>query len=302
MRRPTVVDAMLLTTVLLWALNFTVTKYVLTHGFRPLSYSIVRYGAATVIFGALTYWLERSFRIRGLRAWLLIGVAVVVLWINQLGYVYSIKFTTASTVALILGSTPVFAAIFGRLAGLERPFAPAFWIAAIASFAGVALVAAGSGHGFSSDLKGDLLAVLTAASWAGYSVAIAPLMRDYSPYRISAVVLVGCWVLLAGTGQQQLHGQSFHLGGLTWLAFAYAVVGPLVVTNVLWFTAIDRVGPARASLFANLQPFFAVVIALLLLHEHMTLLQVAGGLAIAVGIVLERRAHDQRVVQEPPAE
>ena len=40
---------MLLTTVVLWALNLTVTRYILTHGFEPLAYATVRYGAATVI-------------------------------------------------------------------------------------------------------------------------------------------------------------------------------------------------------------------------------------------------------------
>ena len=59
--------------------------------------------------------------------------------------------------------------------------------------------------------------------------------------------------------------------------------------NLLWFTAIDWVGPSRASLFANLQPFLAAVIALLLLHESLTRLQLAGGLLIAAGIVFSRR-------------
>ncbi len=37
------VDFMLLGTVLLWALNSTVTRYVLTHGFQPLAYATIRY-------------------------------------------------------------------------------------------------------------------------------------------------------------------------------------------------------------------------------------------------------------------
>ena len=41
---------MLLVTVCIWAFNFTVTKYVLTHGFAPLAYSSVRYGAAAALF------------------------------------------------------------------------------------------------------------------------------------------------------------------------------------------------------------------------------------------------------------
>jgi drug/metabolite transporter (DMT)-like permease len=63
----------------------------------------------------------------------------------------------------------------------------------------------------------------------------------------------------------------------------------LVTTNFLWFTAIDRVGPSRASLWANLQPFLAAIIALIALSETLTALQVAGGLALAGGIVLAPR-------------
>jgi hypothetical protein len=57
---------------------------------------------------------------------------------------------------------------------------------------------------------------------------------------------------------------------LVWLAFAFAVVGPLVLTNVLWFTRDRRGRPERASLFANLQFFLAAVFAVLMLSESIT--------------------------------
>jgi drug/metabolite transporter (DMT)-like permease len=121
-------------------------------------------------------------------------------------------------------------------------------------------------------------------------VTIAPLMRTYSPFRISAIVLLAMSVPLLAAAAPQLDAQDYGaLGRLPWLALAFAVVGPLVVTNVLWFTAIHRVGAARATLFANLQPFVAAVFALLILSEHMSALQVVGGLAILGGILLERR-------------
>ncbi len=50
MRRPVSLELMLLATVVLWALNLTVTRYILTHGFEPLAYATVRYGAATAVF------------------------------------------------------------------------------------------------------------------------------------------------------------------------------------------------------------------------------------------------------------
>jgi len=55
---------MLLGTILLWALNVIVTRYVLTYGFRPLAYGTTRYFAATSLFWCFTWQRERSFRIQ----------------------------------------------------------------------------------------------------------------------------------------------------------------------------------------------------------------------------------------------
>jgi len=295
-RRPTA-DLMLLATVSLWALNFTVSKYILEHGFRPLAYSSVRYACAAVLFAAITFAWEGSLRI-GRRELPLIVFCTIVLFTNQLSFVYALRFTTASTVALLFGTLPIFTALLARGTGVEH-LSLRFWGAAGLSFAGVALVAIGSGSGLSADLKGDALAVLGSASWAAYSVAIAPLMRRYSPFRLSAVFLLAVSVSLAVAGSRQLSDQSFHFGALVWIGFGFAVLGPLVITNLLWFTAIDRVGPSRASLFANLQPFLAAIVALLLLSEKITKVQVGGGLAIAGGIVLASR---WGAAPQPPAE
>jgi len=290
-------DLMLLGTVTLWAFNFTVSKYILDHGLRPLAYSSTRYACAAAIFVAITLIRERSLRI-GRGQLPLIAVCTVLLFANQLSFVYALRFTTATTVALLFGTLPIFTAILARGSGVER-LSTRFWAAALVSFAGVALVAVGSGGSLSADLKGDGLAIAGALTWAGYSVAISPLMRTYSPFRLSAVFLAAVTVPLMLAGSQQLRDQSFDLGALVWIGFAFAVVGPLVTTNFLWFTAIDRVGPSRASLFANLQPFLAAIIALLLLSEKITAVQVIGGIAIGAGIALAPRGAP---APEPPAE
>jgi drug/metabolite transporter (DMT)-like permease len=288
MLRRRTAELMLLMTVLLWALNFTVTKYVLEHGFQPLAYSTVRYGMATIIFTWFTYGVEGSFRVRRRDIPLILGAAALGIWLNQLSYVYALTYTNASTVALILGATPIFVALIAFAVGLERLHA-GFWLAAVVSFAGVALIALGKEGGVSGSIKGDLLGVATAATWAAYTVAIAPLMRSYSPYRISALVLAIGWVAIAITGIQQTASQSFDFSALVWLCLVYAILGPLVLTNILWFKAVDRVGPSRAALVANLQPFIAAVFALVLLSETMTWIQVLGGLLIGGGIFLAHR-------------
>jgi drug/metabolite transporter (DMT)-like permease len=288
---------MLLGTVTLWAFNFTVSKYILDQGFRPLAYASVRYACAAAIFVAITLVWEGSLRI-GRGQLPLIVLCTILLFGNQLSFVYALKFTTATTVALLFGTLPIFTALLARGSGVER-HSSRFWVAALVSFAGVALVALGSGGGFSANLKGDALAIGGAITWAGYSVAIAPLMRVYSPFRLSAVFLGAVTVPLVLAGSRQLADQSLDFGALVWIGFAFAVVGPLVTTNFLWFTAIDRVGPSRASLFANLQPFLAAIIALLLLSEKITTLEVVGGLAIGAGIVLAPRGSP---APEPPGD
>src|SRR6185312_12544907 len=129
-------------------------------------------------------------------------------------------------------------------------------MATTVGFAGVALVALGSGGGLSSGLGGVLLAIALSASWACYSVTIAPLMRRYSPYRISAVVLCVMCVPFLLISARQLSEQDWgSLSNLTWFGLAFAIVGPLFLPHLLWYTAIHRVGPSRATLFANVQPF-----------------------------------------------
>ncbi|MDQ2982610.1 MAG: DMT family transporter [Actinomycetota bacterium] len=292
MRRATATDAMLLATVTLWAMNFAVSKYILDEGLQPLSYSSIRYVCAALLFAAITLPKEGSLRIAR-RDIPLFAAAVTVLLGNQLSFIYALHFTTASTVALIFGTLPIFTALISRLAGIER-LGKRFWIAAAVSFCGVALVTWGSGGSISGSWKGDLLALSGAATWAAYAVMISPLMERYSPFRISAVTLLAVCLPLIVLGAPQLESQHFDFNALVWIGFVFAVLGPLVLTNLLWFTAIDRIGPSRAALFANLQPFLAAIVAVLLLSEQLTMVQVAGGLAIAAGIVLAR--HRQPVL------
>lgn len=278
---------MLLTAILLWSLNLTVTRYILTHGFQPLAYSAVRYGLAAVVFVAMTVAVERSLRVAGRRDRKLIAVAILALVVNQVCFVYALKTTTASTIALILGATPIITALLGLVLRTET-LSQKFWYGGAVSFAGVALVAAGASGGLSSDVGGILFGLATAATWGVYSIAITPLMTHVSPSRVSAIALSIAWIPIVLLAAPQLESQDWDLGWEVWALLVFATLGPLVLTNVLWFRSLHRIGPSRATLAANLQPFVAAVVALVLLDEPLTALQVAGGILIAIGILLAR--------------
>jgi DME family drug/metabolite transporter len=287
MRRPSTIELMLLVTVVLWALNLTVTRYILTHGFEPLAYATYRYGLATAIFVGIVVVGERTLRIAR-RDLPLAVLAAGFIFLNQLSFVYALDRTSASTIALILGATPAFAAVIGLALGLER-LSRKFWIAAGISFAGVGLVALGSGGDVSGDRLGILLGIATAATWAAYSVTVSPLMQRYSASRISVTALGLAWLGILLVGFPQTADQDLDVGAKVWLFLLFATLGPLVLTTILWFRVIHRIGASRATLVANLQPFVAAVFALVLLSERMTLLQVAGGILIGGGILTARR-------------
>lgn len=295
MRRPSTIELMLLVTVVLWALNLTVTRYILTHGFEPLAYATVRYGLATAIFVAIVLLGEGTLRLAREDLPLAL-LAALLIFLNQLAFVYALDRTSASTIALILGATPAFAALIGLVLGLER-LSRRFWIAAAISFAGVGLVAVGSGGDVSGDRLGILLGLATAATWAAYSVAVGPLMQRYTASRISVVALGVAWVGILLVGLPQTADQDPGVGWEVWTLLVFATLGPLVLTTILWFRVIHRIGASRATLVANLQPFVAAIFALVLLSESMTPLQVLGGALIAGGILTARR----RRPSEPPA-
>src|SRR2546423_3158189 len=133
-RRPEIADLMLFATVVIWSLNFTVTKYVLNHGFKPLAYSAVRFGTAALLFIGFTWVREHSFRLARRDIPFMLGAATVGIFLNSVAFIYGTKLTTAATVALIFGTMPILTALFAAVGGIERLHSRV-WPAAAVSFA-----------------------------------------------------------------------------------------------------------------------------------------------------------------------
>ena len=190
--------------------------------------------------------------------------------LNQICFVYAIKLTTATTVSLILGTTPIFAAAVAsaararaaqRRASGSRPRSRS-----PASRSSRSARAAASRATRRRPARRSALA----ATWAAYSVcrraADAALLAvpDQRARARCSMTALAAPDRVAPAREPRTTGP---VARSIWLALAFAVVGPLVLTNVLWFTAISRVGPSRATLFANLQPFLAASSRVLLLSE-----------------------------------
>lgn len=287
MRRPDRADGMLVLANVLWSLNYATTKYAFER-WNPLAFSGIRFAAAGLAMALVVRVREGGLGINRRDVPRVVVAGATGIFLNQLTFNYALDYTAAANVALLLGAAPAFTAAFSAALGHER-VRRTHWLALGVSLIGVALVVQGGSGVAGFSLKGDLLAIGAALTWAAYSVMLRPLFGRYSAMRLSTLmILVGAVLMTPFAGSQAAHQDFGRIGALRWGALGYSAVFPLVVTNVLYFGALRRVGAARATLFMYLQPFLGALFAALLLGEHIGPVQIVGGIFIVGGVALGR--------------
>jgi drug/metabolite transporter (DMT)-like permease len=278
-----------LVTITFWALNVTIVKWTVGQ-WQPLAYSVDRFIIGTAVFAAYVYWREGSLRVERRDLPLFAIAAAVGIACNQAGFMYAERYTQATTISLLMATTPAFAAVTAWGMGHERVGWRHWTGMAIAVLGTVLVLRGGGAHLDLTSLRGDLLALLMAGSWGVYSALIRPLMARYSASQISVVVLVmGTLFLLPFSLGQVVHQDYGSLSTGAWAALVYSLFFSLVFTNILWFGAIHRGGASRATAVLPLQPFLGALFAVILLGEHLGPLQVVGGAVIIAGIAFTRR-------------
>ncbi len=289
MRRQTSAEAALFLTVLIWSLNFSAVK-VGVEAIAPLAFSVVRFVLGASVTVAVVLAREGLPRFRRQDLGLLLAAALCGITINQVAFVGALSITSAANVALLMGTIPIWTALIALATHQERLDA-AHWVALAAGIGGVALIVLGGAHaGLGAEsFGGEALALATAASWAAYSVLIRPLMARYSALQLSAFMMVVGTIALVPFALPQLASQDWGaVPGDAWLALAYAAILSVSLTNILYFTAIHRVGASRAALYTYLEPFLGVLFAVLLLADRVTLPQLVGGAIIVAAVALGR--------------
>lgn len=299
--RPSLADAMLTTLVVTWGLNIVITRYLLINGFEPLVYSALRYVSSSALLVAYVRVRQGPLTSsRGGSAWLLVAAAVLFA-INQIAFVLALTWTDATVVAFMFGAAPVVTGLITWAVGTER-MTWRFALAAVVSLAGVGLLALSAGADGTTGVRGVAAAVVMLLTWCSYTVLTAWMMRTRSASQITALAFFGSGVIISLAAIPQFGQQDWDLPVRLWLLLAFTV-GSLIVTNLLYLTSMRRVGASHTALFANLQPFIAVLLAVLLLSETLTLLDLLGGLAIAAGIAIVwsvRAGHPPAVAPDAP--
>ena len=294
-------DFLLLLVVATWGANYSVLKRAFDE-VPPQAFNAVRIALASAIYLVAIALLRRRAR-RGAyvpsvfytpneltpadrRA--LAGLGLVGHFCYQICFAAGVDATTVSNAALIIGATPALVAVASALLGRDRVTA-FHWIGAAISAAGIYVVV-GLGASFGGPTsRGDLLVMISVCCWTVYTIGSVDLMKRHSPLYVTGMTMaIGGLSYAAVMVPAILRVDWLHLSAYTLTALPLSAVFALCVSYLIWYAGVQRLGPARTSIYSNVVPIAGMVVARLWLGEPITPTKMAGAAAIISGVLLTR--------------
>lgn len=275
---------------IIWGVNYSVIKYG-TSAMPPLAFNGIRVAlAALALITIALVWGGPAPSRRD--AMMLIALGMLGNGVYQIFFAEGIARTRAGEAALVVGASPALIALIGRMRGVERIDRRGAIGIALSIF-GVGLIvlgrAASGGNAEGGSLLGNLLVLCGALCWALYTVFLIPYTGRVGGFHVLALSLTGGTIVLLTIGARQiLQLQWGAVPTSAWWAMLYAGFAGLVVAYLFWYRGVKVLGPTRTHLYANLQPFIALVVAWITLREVPTLWQGLGAATIVTGVLLTR--------------
>ncbi len=283
-----VTDLLLLLMATIWGINFSVVKYG-TEAIAPLAFNGVRVAIAAVTLLLLVRLQGRRLPPRR-QLWSLVGLGVLGNGLYQIFFVEGISRTRAGNASLVMAAGPALIAFAGRFYGVEKVHLRGY-VGIALSIAGIGVVMSGTAAAQVGDasVQGDFLIFCGAVTWAVYTVLLKPITHHVDGVTVSALTMLGGAVpLLAAASPALVRTPWTSLPLPVWLAIGYSAIFALVIAYLIWYRGIRLIGPTRTSMYSNLQPIIAVLVAWAALGEVPTLAQGIGAAFVMAGLLLTR--------------
>jgi drug/metabolite transporter (DMT)-like permease len=283
-------DLGLFSMALIWGVNFPVIKSTLQE-IPPLAFNALRFPLA-----ALTVFL--ILKARGGVRWpdpgdipAVVGLGILGNIVYQAFFILGADATLAGNASVLLATVPIWTLVLSTVLRHENP-GILVWFGIMATLAGMVMVVLGGrltleiGGG---TLKGDLLIVGAAVSWATYTVSSRRLVHRYGSTPLAAWTLWVGTVGLVALGVPSLSRLSLREVGVgAWLGVVYAGVLAIGLAYVLWNRGIRSIGSSRTAAYQNLTPVIALLVAWGWLEEVPSPLQLVGAGVVLAGLTLAR--------------
>ena len=284
----------LVVTPLFWAGNAVVARGTVEN-IPPLSMSFWRWVIALAVLlpiGLTGIWRQRAVIRQHIGSMLALATFSVAAF-NSLLY-YAAVTTTATNIALINATIPIFVALLAWLL-LGDKTRPIQALGIGLAIAGIATVVARGELSVLTGLQaqpGDLIMVAAVFSWGLFSVLLRRQAVPLPPLTFLTVqISLGTLVILPFyLADLVFFSGGFDLSRQTALPLLYFAIFPGILAYGFWNHGVHTIGPARAAIFMYLTPVFASLLASIFLNETLGLFHVVGGLLILAGLLLATRA------------
>lgn len=281
----------LVTMIFFWGSFFPVMEQILK-GWDPLSATAGRHLIAALVLTTVVFVAERRLPFRSDLPWLrlfLLGSVGFVL--SSVCMSLSVLWSSGVAAAIVSATNPISAAITARLLfgmGLGRGIVLGTVLAVTGS--GVAMLGAGIAFGdFGGFRGGELLVIAANVAWTWFSLAAQRWLRGASQLHISVLTTVPgalCMALLtAAAGVGGLVQIRIDLAPEFLLPVIYTGTVPIALGNFLWHFGVSRIGIAVASMYTNLIPVTAALVAFVWIGTRPTAYQLIGGVLIVAGVL-----------------
>lgn len=271
----------------IWGSNFTVVK-VATRFIAELPFNSLRLLVAAAAFLIAIAVREGWPRLTRGEWQRIVALAVVGHVIYQLLFVAAVARTTVANSALIFAFTPIAVALLTALLGHER-IPPARWAGAFISLSGIYLVVGVAAGSAGATTFGNLLAAGAMFCWVFYTVGARPLLATRSPLTVTGYSMaIGSvlYVPIAWSGLRTLRWSA--VPPTAWAALVLSALLALFVAYMIWYTAVQTIGSTRTSIYSNVTPIAAMVVAAAWLGEPITLRKLIGATLVVAGLFVTR--------------
>jgi drug/metabolite transporter (DMT)-like permease len=292
-RRPAL---LLVLTTLIWGSNAVAARLAVGH-VSPMMLTTARWSIA-----CLALWLVARHQVMAYapvlrprwRYLVLMGTCGFTAF-NALFYAAA-HHTTAVNLALIQGVIPVLVLLGGALF-LRLKVTPLQLLGVAITLAGVAIVASRGQWCVLAGLDfniGDVAILLASLLYAGYTLGLRSRPAVPPLVFFAAIAGVAALVSLPLLAAEVLAGRFFWPTPQGWLLIVYVGLMPSFVSQLSFMRGVELIGPARASVFINLNPVFGPALAVLLLGEPLhayhvlALAMVLGGIWVAERLGVRR--------------
>lgn len=273
------------TTLVLWASAFVAIRH-LGHDFSPGALTVGRLAVATLVLGA---YAARRGLLRPSRGdwWRLLTIGSLWFAVYNLALNEGEQRVDAGTAALLIQFAPVVLAVLAATFLGER-FTRELGAGLVVALAGVALITLSRSGGGDRDVRGVLLCLLAAVSYAISLTVQKPLMSRLPAGQVTWLsCTIGLVLCLPFSGDLVREVGDAPTSSVVWLV--YLGLFPTAVAFTTYAYALARMDASRLGVTTYLVPVITIVMAWGLLGETPApLAYVGGGLAMA-GVAIARR-------------